>query len=440
MRHALTRIVGLLTLLLGLFAVAGGTGKALAQTSGALCPPMGPPFVIDGSAGHEAAIVNGGFNCPGVDLVVSVDLDPVMKLIITAKSFKVVPLPGAAGNVQIVNDLPTSDIMITAVGPTLANPAPGGDIIIDRADIKAHRVLKFVCNGQAPPCAFKADNSALIAAADPGFVDPQGGGNLVLDVFGPIDIHTTTVHGGNTVEMMSRRSSITMMCGSTDAPCKAPNIPPIPQIILDQCPPQPGDPLGTVIHFPCDLDVPSAAALRGICFPSTGVTCNGGAKEKRFSAGTFIDFAGSTITSDEHVTFTCGTAAPAQGDLKAKGATFLFHSLFIDCPGTVDLSDARIVLIQNLTVNTGATCPAAVLPGSPCIDVAGAQITGRPLILTAKSGNSILNACGAVFTMHGTGFPRLNNKSTPTTYPQTTVAFTDLQCGGPGTGATFQND
>jgi hypothetical protein len=443
MRHILIRISGLLTLLLGVWATFGAE-RALAQTSGAACPPPGL-FVVDGSAGHTPAIVNGGFNCPAVDLVVSVDLDPVMRLIITAKSFKVVPLAGAPGNVQIVNDHPDSDIIITAVGATLANPAPGGDIIIDRGDLKAHRVLKFVCTGQSPACTFKADNSALIAASDPGFGNPQAGGGLFFDIFGPIDIHTTNVHGGNVVEMTSRSSSITMICGSGDGACKSPVVPPIPPIVLAQCPPQPGDPPGTLIHFPCDLDIPNAAALQGVCFPSpAGVPCNGGAKEKRFTAGTFIDFTGSTITSDEHVTFTCKglpSPIPGSGDLKASGATFLFHSLFIDCKGKVDLSDARLVMVTHFTSNTGVNCPAATLPaGATCINVAGAEITARPLTLTASGGDSIIDACGAVFTVHGSGFPKLNNKTTPATYPQTTVKFTDAQCGGPGTGATFLND
>jgi hypothetical protein len=281
-------------------------------------------------------------------------------------------------------------------------------------------------------------------AADPGFVDPQGGGRLIVDIFGPIDIHTSTVHGGNNVEMSSRSSSITMICGGVEGPCKSPLEAPIPQILLDQCPPQPGD--NTPIHFPCEVTVPNPLALRGLCFPATGVTCNGGHKEKRFSAGTFIDFTGSTITSDEHVTFTCKglgfPGIPDSGDLKAKGATFLFHSLVVDCPGKVDLSDARLVMVQNLAINTGATCPVAVLPGGPtCINVAGALITAaKPLMLTANKTKSIIDACGTVFTVHGSGFPRLNDKFTPATYSQTTVKFTDAQCGGLGTGAQFLND
>lgn len=68
-----------------------------------------------------------------------------------------------------------------------------------------------------------------------------------------------------------------------------------------------------------------------------------------------------------------------------------------------------------------------------------ADITAKPLLLTAKNGNSIIGACGAAFTVPGSGFPELNNKTTPVTYPQTTVQFTDAQCGGAGTGATFHN-
>ena len=58
------------------------------------------------------------------------------------------------------------------------------------------------------------------------------GGGLFFNIKGPIDIQTTTVHGGDTVEMRSVNSSITLICaGGSERPARIPSIAPIPAII-----------------------------------------------------------------------------------------------------------------------------------------------------------------------------------------------------------------
>jgi hypothetical protein len=361
---------------------------------------------------------------------------PVQKLNIEARSFTCEP-PNPMDptqRIQIVNDLAASELNITALGgPSPAGPVPG-DIRVNNCALKAHKLLRFTC--PSPDCEFDADFSEIVAATD--FANPDAGGGLFFNIRGAIDIRTTVLHGGDTVEVKSIESSVTILCTGSEAVCKSPLDPPIPAIIQAQCPPQPGDPPGTVIHFPCKLKLPDAAALVGVCFPEVAVTCNGGHKEKRFTAGTFLDLTGSFITSDEHVTFTCGTANPAQGNLIAKGATFLFDSLFVKCPGTIDISNATLVMVKNINMGgVGAQCA----PGALCVDASGANITARPLIITANTGQSIIDVCGGTFTLlPGTTFPKLNGDTVP---PYTTnVRDTGAECGAkipPQAAAQFVN-
>lgn len=437
MRQVATGIAVCLTLLLGFF----GTAKA-GSISGAACAGVAPTFTVNSLA--TAAQINGGFNCPAVFLVINFSLSnnlvnglpqnplvgpgpgiPVAVLNLTAKTITIAPPAGAdptdpTQRVQIVNGNAASFVTLTAVD---------GDILISGASIKAHKVAKFVCTEQAPPCKFTADDSDLIAATD--FDNPTSGGGLFFNIFGPISIHTTNVHGGDTVEMESVSSSITMICKSGDTACKDPNIAK-PDIVTSQC----GDP----IVFPCTLILPTKKDLTDVCIGAAGVVCNGGHKEKRFTAGTFINFTGSTITSDEHVTFTCKginfPAVPNSGDLMASGATFDMDSLVINCKGKIDLSKSRIVMAAHLTVNSGTNCPA----GAVCIDVSGATpdpatcplcgITAKPIRLTTGGGGGrIVNACNATFTVP-VSFPVMNGGTSPTTYNEALVLFKPYTING----------
>jgi hypothetical protein len=422
MRQAWTWIVGSTALLLVWLGTAGAADLD--------CPAPGV-FVVD--TGAEAQQVADGFNCPDVDLVLRFSLSspgpgiPVQKLNIEVKSFTCEsPSPmDPTQRIQIVNDLGASELQIIALG---------GDIRVNNCALKAHKLLRFTC--PSPGCEFEADFSEIVAAAD--FANPDAGGGLFFNIRGPIDIRTTVLHGGDTVEVKSVDGSVTILCTGSEGVCKSPLDVPIPAIIQAQCPPQPGDPPGTLIHFPCKLSLPDAAALVGVCFPEVAVTCNGGHKEKRFTAGTFLDLTGSFITSDEHVTFTCGTADPAQGHLKASGATFMFDSLFVKCPGTIDISNATLVMVKNLNMGgVGSQCA----PGALCVNASGANITARPLIITANGGQSLIDVCGGTFTLlPGKTFPKLNSDTEP---PYTSnVLDTGAECGAkapPQPAAKFVN-
>jgi hypothetical protein len=325
--------------------------------------------------------------------------------------------------IQVINNNANSNLQLISKG----------DYTLTGATIMAHKNLRFTCS--SPGCKFTSTLSDIVTATAFTFppVFPLGpGGVLSWDIDGPINIQTTNVHGGDSLEMESKSSSITLRCGGDVIPCKDPNQPPIPQVILDQCTAAGVPP----IIFPCTPTFPDSASLRSVCIGAIVVHCNGGHKEKRFTAFTFIDMMNTFLESDEHVTFTCKTQ-----DFRGHGMTIEAEQVSIRCPAGVDLSEARITLDKGLTV-TATNCAAV-----PCINFRGTAanrtlISSNPLILTATGG--IVDVCLAdLDTPSGVNppFPKLNNKTTPATYDTATVLFrNDLnpanQCGA-GNGTRF---
>lgn len=411
MRQVATGMAVCLTLLLALVGAAGATPDDCS---------INPLVVNDGPGGPNAKMLEDGYNCPLVVLEIRSDL-AFINLVVSIRAASIL--------VQSANPAdPTQNIQMvnSPIGSELSLTALAGNITISGGDVKAHKILKFTCTQQAPPCMFTADHSNLIAATD--FANPQAGGGLFFNIYGPINIQTTSVHGGDTLEMESVSSSITLICGGTPG-CADPNIAK-PQIVTNQC----GDP----IVFPCTLVLQNPQQLTDVCIGAPFVSCNGGHKEKRFTAGTFIDFTGSTITSDEHVTFTCKglnfPAVPNSGDLMAKGATFDMDSLVINCKGKVDLSDSTIIMAAHLTVNSGTNCAAAP---TVCIDTSGAKITAQPIRMTARSGQSVIDTCASTMTLISAAFPNLNGDTTPP-YGNNTLD-TAAECA-PDPAATFCNN
>ena len=157
--------------------------------------------------------------------------------------------------------------------------------------------------------------------------------------------------------------------------------------------------------------------------------CNGGHKEKRFAAFTFINVEGSTIVADERVTFTCKTG------------NFLGKDLVLDMDSVHRLQghhrhqqcedhhagehdDHR--RHQHLLPN----------PAQPCINAAGAEITANPLRITASSGNGLLMGCAGTFSTTGGAFPTFNIKAGPP-YTKNTKDTT-MECN-PSAGAIVCN-
>jgi hypothetical protein len=412
-----------LALVLALFAMGG---QAAAQVT--TCDPATSQFIVDDAA-EATAVGATGYSNTACDLIIRITL-PVTPQTLTLNARTIaVEGPSPANRAEIINNVTSSAIQFVALN----------GISLTNASVKAHKNLRFTCS--AADCPFTSVQSDIITATD--FANPQAGGVITFNIGGPINIQTTNLHGGDSIEMESRSSSITLLCGQGTTPCKDPLQAPIPPIILAACPPQAGDPPGTVVHFPCPVTFPDAASLTSVCIGEVGVICNGGNKEKRFTAFTFIDITNSTIVSDEHVTFTCKTE-----DFRGSGSTLMAEQVAIRCQGKVDLSDSKITLDKGLTV-TSSGCPAA---GTDCVDLSGAVVIADPIIITANGGGKQINACGASFTEASGSFPKLNSAATPTTYNVTQVLFSEYtiggvaqpprgtvppQCGGPGTGASF---
>jgi hypothetical protein len=410
MKHlALGFAASLLLILVPLSGIARAT-----ITGDDTCGPDGSTLMVtDGPNGPVAMSVANGWMCPRVNLQIlsSLDItDPTLQLRAATLLVQSATPDDPGQRIQMVNAFPNSTVEILTTG----------DIALLGASVKARKTMKFTCS--APGCAFSAAQSDIIVATDPA--NPGAGGVLSFGIVGPIDIRTTNLHGGDAIEMTSKTSSITLRCGGSAQPCKDPNVSPIPAVIADQC----RDPLNPgQIAFPCTPTFQNAAELRSVCIGADVVLCNGGHKEKRFSAFTDIDIEGSAIASDEHMTFTCKT-----GVFKGRGAILEAESLRIDCAGAIDISGAQIVTPLYTTVLGGTNCPAGAL----CLDAAGATISAKPMTLTARNGQSIVDVCAGTSIVPGSGFPRLNNKAAPPYGP--TVLATDAQCA-PRPAAVFQN-
>jgi hypothetical protein len=380
-------------------------------------------------------VATSGYSNSACNLTIKVDLPsnlmPVT-LILNANTITVDGSPGPA-RVDIVNDNTASAVQLVSKG----------DIILNFASVKAHKNLRVTCTN--PACKFTSTNSDIVTAAN--FANPQGGGVITFDIVGDISITTTNLHGGDSIEMESKSGSITILCGTGITPCKDPLQAPVPAIIASQCPPQANDPPGTLVHFPCTATFPDGASLTSVCIGAVGVNCNGGHKEKRFTAFTFIDITGSRISSIEHVTFTC-----KQQDLRGAGAIIDAEQINIRCQGKVDLRASQLTSTTSILATSGPNCPRA--PGTfgagdpgatePCLDAHGTndpttttQMTGKPLTLTSNNGNTQVDVCQGIYTVPGSGFPKLNNDTTPP-YPASVLA-TDGQCGGAGTAPVFKN-
>jgi hypothetical protein len=418
-----------LALLLTLFGTGGQAG-AQVNTCGQAPDPPGA-FVVD-TQGEADAVATSGYSNSACNLTIKVDLPsnlmPVT-LILNANTITVDGSPGPA-RVDIVNDNTASAVQLVSKG----------DIILNFASVKAHKNLRVTCTN--PACKFTSTNSDIVTAAN--FANPQGGGVITFDIVGDISITTTNLHGGDSIEMESKSGSITILCGAGVTPCKDPLQAPVPAIIAMQCPPQAGDPPGTLVHFPCTATFPDGASLTSVCIGEVGVNCNGGHKEKRFTAFTFIDITNSKIVSTEHITFTCKTQ-----DFRGSGSTLEAEHVAIRCQNKVDLSNSQVMTDKDLTI-VASNCPAA---GTDCVDLSGAVIFSDPVIVTANGGGKQINACGASITEPVSGgFPKFNSASSPTTYNVAQVLFSEYtiggvaqpprgtvppQCGGPGTGTNF---
>jgi hypothetical protein len=351
-----------------------------------------PLIVDDGPAGAKALRVANGYSCPAVDLTITTSLnvnDPNLTIRAASITISTAGDPAdPAQRVQIVNNPANSTTQIVAVT---------GNLTLLGATIKAHKTLRLECDGAAPPpgCKIEADQSDIIVATD--FANPQGGGVLLINAFGPIDIQTTNVHGGDALEVQSTNSDITIKCGEGETGCVDPTrAAGTPGGVVEAA-------CGLPPTFPCTVTFQDKAELKGVCIGQAGVKCNGGHKEKRFTAtnGT-IDIENSRIDSIEHVTFTAK-------EFKGKNSILTGDSIVIRASGKVDVTDANYTTDFQLQITSGTGCAA----GIECITAKGLKAVGAPIIITARNGASIINLCKgtnqATLEVPGAGVPRLNN-------------------------------
>jgi len=403
---------------LGMLALAlaiGGWAEAAPVTT---CPPgglvsAGTPLVND-----AATIGANGFDKSDCDLFIDVTIPvTVTPLVIRAHDITIGPIPPGGPVVEIINDVNLDSVTTLTATET--------DLVISEASIKAHKTLRLTCQGTTPDCDITSRLSDLIAALN--FANPTIGGDLFITAEGSVDIQTTNTHGGNILEITAKKGSLTFLCGpGEEAGCTDPVVSSKAVALCGTCPPGdtcPPDPRVAPTIFPCDVTFPTGADLTAVCFRGVpGVRCNGGAKEKRFTAQGDIDITGSTITAIDHVTFTS-----KDGRWLAAGANLQAESIVAVIKGdgtspSIDLSNATINTTAHTSITAGSECAAPI-----CINADGATINASNIIMSADSNTGVISLCGAFLNDAGADFPTLNGDSTPlytTALPDTVLETT----------------
>ena len=392
MKKQLIVTLGILALVFSL----GGPAGAVVNYADDDC--ANPDATIDTAI--EAVRVANGYNCAGVDLVINTSLsdnapsDIVdVEVSIRARTITIVgpDVLDINKRVQIINDMTDSKLFLISTG----------NMSITEGSIKAHKELKLTCS--LLNCDIIVRDSDLIAALD--FIDPQGGGALRIDAGRNFDSQRSTVHGGDLLEIDAATGSITLKCKPGEGGCKDPLVSSVAVELCDKTGPGGVGPPDGIPDYPCDVTFADEKELRATCIQSPGVKCNGGHKEKRFTAKTDVDITDSKITSVEHMTFTA-----KDGQIKASGAELSAEAIVMTAKGPINISKAIIKTTAGETkITAGSGCPA--LPGT-CINGREADIEGINVLMTANSGNARIDVCGATITDLGPDKPTFNGDTT----------------------------
>lgn len=346
--------------------------------------------------GPEAADIGAnGYSNGACELIIQVTIPvTVTTLALTADKITIDPAggPTPAVDVEIINNAVASEIFLSAT------TVPGGDIVINNGILKVHKLLRF----NAAEDVIVRD-SQLIAATVFG-PPPSGlGGDFRITAGGNIDIQTTATHAGAIMEFIAD-GGITFICAGGGNGCQDPLLSSKAAELCDTVAP-PG--LG-LEDFPCSVNFPTAASIRGVCFPvPPGVQCDGGSKEKRFLARNGdIDIHGTTLTSAKHITFTT-----ENGNLLGAGAnlTSTDDRIVFKIEGTIDLSGATLNALKDIRV-ASTTCPAAP---AVCVDLSFSTVTAEDIVVVTPSNSGIIRLCGATHDDLGADFPTYNGDSTP---------------------------
>jgi hypothetical protein len=396
---------------LGMLAMTlaiGGWAEAAVTTC---LDNAGTAHIVDNvPAGEAAAIGANGYDNPACDLIIQISIPvTVNPLLIRAHDITIDPAGGPTPGVvvEIINNAANSVTTLTATET---------DLVISEASIKAHKTLKLVCQGTTPDCNITSRLSDLIAALD--FANPLAGGDLFITAEGSVDIQTTNTHGGNILEINAKHGSLTLLCGpGEEAGCRDPVLSSKAVELCDTTGPGGVGPPDGIADFPCTVNFLTGADLTAVCFRGVpGVKCNGGSKEKRFTAQGDIDITGSTITAIDHITFTSRA-----GRWLAAGATLSGESIVAVIKGdgtspSIDLSNATINTTAHTSITAGSGCIAPVLPLDPadtCINANGAKITASNIVMLANAELGVIDVCEATLDDVGADHPTLNGDSTP---------------------------
>ena len=347
-----------------------------------LCPDSGnTQYIVDTLA--DATDLDEGYNNPACELIVRTTI-PVLVGELYKLRAKSVTVQGPdildpLKRVEIINSNPSGDVTLEA---------ENGNIKVEEAVIKARDLLRINCDS---PANCKVDILSSEVMAPLNVLDP--GGDLRVLALGDVNILNSTFFGGAILHITSKNGSVVWFCpGSGD--CKDPFASGTAATLC------PGG-------FPCSVTFNTPTDLKNVC--TQGVLCGGATVELRISAAIDVDIRGSHIVALDHITVSANggkiLAGPKNGNNTVlTGVKWAFVSF-----STMDFTNATIHADEEIKMTAGAGCPA--LP-TPCIILRGVDFESGNIIVTAKNGNAMIDACaGAKIVDLGGDQPRLNTEA-----------------------------
>jgi hypothetical protein len=305
------------------------------------CPAPNSTFTVD--TAPEAALIADGFDCKTVDLVISnVTVTPTLEtLVIEAKTIA-------------INGPVTMDNAFNSVSDIFLR-AEGGSIAITNATIRANDRLIIECKPAL--CTINIQSSVISAPLNPLLTT----GDTRAYANGDITIENSTFFGKEKVVIESKSGTVVWHCPSGGASgCQDPLTNGVAAAL---CP-----------VYPCTPTFANEAALRAVCFPGgDSVDCGGGSSECQVTAAKDVDFVGSTIVCNSHLTVTAKTGNIDLTDAVITAKDLLFFQAF----KVIDATNAELT---SLTASVVLETKGGTGPGVPCIILTGSTISNPNFI------------------------------------------------------------
>jgi hypothetical protein len=394
-------------------SIAGWTEAAPVNTC---ADSAGTEHIVD-TALEASAIGANGYSNGACKLIINTSITPIT----------INPLIIEAGAIEIKGP----DVLVAGQRVEIIHPVGGGvirirtsgtgNIDIEEATIKATNLVRISC--PTFPCAITIKLSELIASSTLAFGGP--GGRLEVNGQGPVDVQTTTVWGGEFVNIVSGKSTVTFICRPGEGGCKDPTTSGVLSQLLHQ-----GGPATCADQFaasqPCTVTFPTAADVKAVCIQAPGVQCGGASGEFHIIAELDIHIEGSQIDALHTFRIISNNGRLFAANAQLTATTFTIGIKGDGTSPSIDFSNASLIASENVRITAGSNCPAAP---AICILLDGATVEGQEINIQADNTNGVVSLCGATLDDFGSDDPSVNGDSTHPFY--TVNALDDAgECAG----------